>query len=68
MLKNFLNVKSKKVLEAIEEQQLQNTELELLEIFDENHRFTAEDLCNIHELWLGDIYSFAGKYRTVNMN
>lgn len=30
--------------------------------------FTAQDICNIHELWLGDIYPFAGKLRTVNMS
>lgn len=68
VLKNFLDIKSKNLIETIEEQELERTELELLEIFDENHRFTAEDLCNIHELWLGDIYPFAGKYRTVNMS
>lgn len=68
VLKNFLGIKSKNELEVIEEQQLQKTELELVEIFDENYRFTSDDLCNIHELWLGDIYPFAGKYRTVNMS
>ncbi|WP_419421416.1 Fic/DOC family protein (plasmid) [Legionella sp. D16C41] len=67
ILKNFLKIKLKDKIEIIEEQELQRTELELLEIFNENHCFTAEDLCNIHELWLGDVYPFAGKYRTVNM-
>lgn len=51
----------------MEEQGLERTELELLKIFHEAHRFTVEDICNIHELWLGDVCSFAGKYRTVNM-
>jgi cell filamentation protein len=46
---------------------LERAELELLKIFGESHQFTAEDICNIHELWLGDIYAFAGRYRTVNM-
>lgn len=68
VLRNFLNVKTKEKIEIIEEQQLQRTELELLEIFDEDYTFKAEDLCNIHELWLGDIYPIAGKYRTVNMS
>jgi cell filamentation protein len=68
VLKNFLGITSKEKIEKIEEQELQRTELELVEIFDENHRFNAEDLCNIHELWLGDIYPFAGKYRNVNMS
>jgi cell filamentation protein len=53
---------------VIEEQELKRTEFELLEIFNENQSFKIEDLCNIHELWLGDIYPFAGKYRAVNMS
>jgi cell filamentation protein len=67
VLKNYLGIKSKEEMEALEEQELERTELELLKIFDDMHQFTAEDICNIHELWLGDVYSFAGKYRTVNM-
>ncbi len=67
VLKNYLNIKSKEDMEALEAQELERTELELLKIFDENYVFTANDICNIHELWLGDIYFFAGKYRTVNM-
>ena len=67
VLKNYLGIKSKEDMEGLEEQELERTELELLKIFDERHRFTAEDICNIHELWLGDVYPFAGKYRTVNM-
>lgn len=27
-----------------------------------------KDICNIHELWLGDVYPMAGKYRTVTMS
>src|SRR3990167_3994075 len=67
VLRNYLGIKSKNDMEALEEQELERTELELLKIFDEKHQFIAEDICDIHELWLGDIYPFAGKYRTVNM-
>lgn len=67
VLKNYLGIISKEDMDALEEQELERTELELLKIFDENHQFTAEDICNIHELWLGDIYPFAGKYRGVNI-
>ncbi len=67
VLKNKLGIKSKEEMEIVEEQELGRAELELLEIVDGDHQFTAEDICNIHELWLGDIYSFAGRYRTVNM-
>lgn len=30
-------------------------------------RFTADDMRHIHGLWLGDIYSWAGEYRQVNL-
>jgi len=53
---------------TLEEQELKRTELELLNIFHADHRFSTEDICNIHELWLGDIYPSAGKYRTVTMS
>ncbi|MHB1948568.1 MAG: Fic/DOC family protein [Gammaproteobacteria bacterium] len=67
VIKNYLNIKSKEIMEEIEQRELERTELELLDIFDENHRFTTQDICNIHELWLGDIYLMAGKYRTVTL-
>lgn len=67
VLKNYLGATSKEGIENLEAQELERTEIELLKIFDEDHKFTAEDICNIHELWLGDIYPSAGKYRTVNM-
>lgn len=67
VIKNYLGIKYKEIMEAVEQSELGRTELELLDIYDENHRFTAEDICNIHELWLGDIYPMAGKYRTVTM-
>lgn len=67
VLKNYLGATSKEEIEDLEARELERTENELLQIFDESHRFTVEDICNIHELWLGDIYPSAGKYRTVNM-
>jgi cell filamentation protein len=67
VIKNFLGIKSKKIIEKVEQEELERAELELLDMYDENHRFTSEDICQIHELWLGDIYPMAGKYRTVTM-
>jgi cell filamentation protein len=31
-------------------------------------RFTADDICRMHRLWLGEIYPWAGAYRQVNIN
>src|SRR5690349_16366916 len=68
VLKNFLGIKSPHKMAIIEEQELKKCEFELLKIYDDSHQFTAEDICNMHELWLGDIYPFAGKYRSVSMS
>ena len=67
VLKNKLGIKYSDQMEAQKESELERAELELFELFDENHQFTAIDICNIHQLWLGDIYYFAGNYRTSNM-
>lgn len=39
-----------------------------LRTYDERHRFTAADIRQMHERWLGDIYDWAGEYRQVNLS
>lgn len=68
VLKNNFGITSADKIAVIEGQELERTELELLDIFDKNHQFTAEDICDIHELWLSDVYPSAGKYRSVSMS
>lgn len=68
VLKNYLGVKFKNEMEQIEAQALKRTAFSVLEEFDEDHQFTAADICNIHASWLGEIYPSAGKYRMVNMS
>lgn len=41
---------------------------ELTDLFDSSHRFTAEDICRMHKVWLGNIYEWAGTYRQVKMS
>lgn len=67
VLKNKLGIKTKNDMDVLEEAALEQAELALLASFDEDHQFTCDDICNMHKKWLGDIYYFAGKYRTVNM-
>jgi cell filamentation protein len=38
-----------------------------LDRFDADHRFTAQDICELHTLWLGPIYPWAGEYRSVDI-
>lgn len=39
----------------------------LLEEIEVDQRISAADLCEWHRRWLGNIFSWAGQYRTVNM-
>lgn len=68
VLKNFRGIKSKKEMDDAESEELDRMEIEVMDLFDESHQFTAEDIMRIHKLWLKNIYSFAGKYRTVSMS
>src|SRR3990167_10704570 len=68
VIKNYLAIKSKAIMDEIEQRELKRTELELMSFYGSDHQFNAEDVCNIHELWLGDVYPMAGKYRTVTMD
>ncbi|MCB2218665.1 Fic family protein [Desulfofustis glycolicus] len=38
-----------------------------LEVYDRDHRFNAQDICRMHEIWLGPVYEWAGNYRQVNI-
>ena len=41
---------------------------ELVEMFGPSYRFTSNDIRKIHEVWLGPIYPWAGRYRLVNLS
>jgi cell filamentation protein len=68
VLKNKLGIRSKEEMERVEAEELERTVDLVIRIYDEEHRFTAEDICNIHKIWLGDIYEWAGRYRSVNLS
>lgn len=68
VLKNLMGIKDKYTIEQIEEAELERAGIELPGLYSPDHQFTALDIQQIHELWLADVYSFAGKYRTVNMS
>jgi cell filamentation protein len=60
------------VIESAEMERLETSELaralgELIHEIDASHRFLAADICGMHERWLGGIYSWAGRYRSVNL-
>ncbi len=68
VLRNLLKIKSKREMDRREAQEQLRTFEDVSRLFAENHRFTAEDICQIHKIWLGSIYPWAGKYREVNIS
>lgn len=68
VLKNLLGIKDKETIEHVEETELVRVGLELMELYSKDYQFTALDIQQIHELWLAEIYPFAGWYRTVSMS
>ncbi len=65
--RNLIGTKRKREMDAVESKELVRTVEKLIRVYDENHRFNALDLCNMHKEWLGRIYEWAGHYRRVNL-
>lgn len=55
-------------MDEVEARALEQTMDVLVRTYGESHRFTAQDLCDCHRSWLGDIYEWAGHYRRVNVS
>lgn len=68
VLKNLLGIKSKRQMDRIEALEQLRAMEELYGFYDKDHRFTAADICSIHEIWLGKIYEWAGQCRRVNVS
>jgi cell filamentation protein len=67
VLKNFLDIKSRREMDRVEARAQMRALLELTETYGRRHRFASADVCRIHRIWLGDIYAWAGRYRQVNL-
>ncbi len=68
VLRNLLGIKSKRVMDQKEAQEQLRALNEISKLFDENHCFTAQDIREIHKIWLGRVYPWAGQYRQVNIS
>ncbi len=68
VLKNLLSIKNKQELEQYEMNALHQAEdVFFRTLYDKNHKFAVKDISKIHEIWLGKLYSWAGKYRNVEL-
>lgn len=55
-------------MEIAETSALWRVQEKLIEEVSIDQSFTVEDLCRIHRQWLGKVYSWAGKQRSVNLS
>ena len=68
VLKNLLGITSTAEMDVAEANALVVAMDRLVRMYDEEHRFTANDICEFHRVWLKGIYPWAGEYRQVNVS
>jgi cell filamentation protein len=67
VLRNLLGITRVRDMHTAESQALELAQIDAVDHYGPNHRFTADDIRALHRLWLGPIYSWGGEYRGVNI-
>lgn len=67
VLKNLLGIRSKRAMDEMEATKLADATDWAIRHVTTDQRFTAADICQWHKQWLGEVYSWAGEYRQVNI-
>jgi cell filamentation protein len=65
VLKNLRGIRNKRTMEQLETHDLLRATDQLIDYYNRDHSFTANDICHMHKVWLGSIYEWAGSYRQV---
>ena len=68
VLKNKLGITDPDEMDRVEAKALIKETDALFHEYDTDHKFSADDICHMHKVWLGDIYDWAGQYRRVNIS
>jgi cell filamentation protein len=68
VLRNLLHITNPQEIEVAETSELWLVQEKLIREVSSDQSFTADDLCQIHRQWLGKIYTWAGKPRSVNLS
>jgi len=68
VLRNKLGIADSKEMDRVEAEALIIATDALFHEYDADHQFNADDICHMHKVWLGDIYEWAGQYRSVNVS
>src|SRR6202162_223768 len=66
-LRNRLGITSVRALQQRESEALLATTQQVIDQVTVDQKFTADDVRRLHHLWLGEIYEWAGEYRSVNI-
>jgi cell filamentation protein len=67
VLLNKLDITDSADLDEVELGLLDKLTLALLDEVESDQRISAQNLCDWHQRWLGNVFSWAGQYRFVNM-
>lgn len=67
VLRNLLGIKRVGDIKEAESQALLLAQAQATKQYGDDQEFTAKDVCDLHRMWLGPIFSWAGEYRTVNI-
>lgn len=65
VLRNRLGITTVRELERQESESLLAATQQTIDDTQVNQQFTADDVRRMHHRWLGDIYEWAGEYRSV---
>jgi cell filamentation protein len=68
VLRNSRGITSVRAVQIAESRALEAVQEWLLERFDAEHCFSADDVRAMHRTWLGELYPWAGEYRNVNVS
>ena len=68
VLKNLRGIKRKREMDRLEAIEYAKVFEQAVGLYGLSRKFTANDICRLHRLWLGTIYPWAGIYRSVNIS
>lgn len=55
-------------MDRLEKQKYFDALQEVSRLYGLEHQFTSSDICRMHQIWPGEIYPWAGEYRSVNIS
>ena len=67
VLANKLGISNAEDMDDVELDLLKRLYVDLLGSVEADRRLTVADICEWHRRWLGNVYVWAGRYRTVNI-